>query len=121
MPQSSQTTPNDTFDLAAVIAAGQSTSNEIDLGGVDPCGFFIPAGFAGATLSFLAAPASGSNGGIFVPVRDGNGAIYTVTVNAASYVVLPDPIVLMGLRWIRLVSGATETAERTILFAARPL
>ena len=118
MPQSSQTTPNDTFDLAAVIAAGQSTSSEIDLGGVDPCGFFIPPAFTGASLSFQAAA---SSGGAYYPVRDGSGALYTVSVSPSSYVVLPDVIVLAGVRWIKVVSAASEAAERSITIAARPV
>lgn len=118
MPQSSQTTPNDTYDLAAVIASGQTTSGEIDLGGVDPCGFFIPASFTGSSLSFLAAP---SSGGTYSPVRDGSGALYTVAISASSYIVLPDIVVLAGVRWLKLVSSAAEAADRSVVIAARPM
>lgn len=118
MPSSSQYQPIDTYDLVAVIPTGQTTSQQVDLSGVDPCGLFLPAAFTGTALKFLAAPASD---GTFLPLKDGSGNDYALVVSAGSYVIIPDLQAFAGVRWLRLVSSATEAADRSIVIAARPI
>lgn len=118
MPSSTQYQPNDTYDLVAIIPAGQATSQQVDLSGVDPCGLFMPAAFTGTAVKFLAAPASN---GAFLPLKDGSGNDYALTVSAGSYVIIPDLQAFAGVRWLKLVSNAAEAAERAIVIAARPI
>jgi len=105
-------------DLTAVIAASGTTSGEVDTLGTTLLGIYLPAVLTGTAITFTAAPASG---GTFVPVRtmDGSGA-YSTTVAASRYVPL-DERVFKGLRFIKLVSGSSEAAERTIVLATRPV
>ncbi len=117
MPNASQFQPNDAYDLTATIASGQTTSGEIDLAGCDLCGLFMPASFTGTTIKIQAAPASG---GTFVTVQQG-GIDYTLAVAASKYVPVENLAVVAGLRFIKLVSGSSEGADRTITLAARPV
>ena len=117
MPNAHQFQPNDAYDLTATIASGQTTSGEIDLAGCDLCGLFMPASFTGTTVKIQAAPASG---GTFVTVQQG-GVDYALTVAASKYVPIENLAVVAGLRFIKLVSGSSEAADRTITLAARPI
>lgn len=118
MPNASQFQPNDAYDLTAVIASGQTTSGEIDLAGCDLCGLFMPASFTGTTIKIQAAPASG---GTFVTVQDGAGSDYSLAVAASKYIPVSNLAIVAGLRFIKLVSGSSEGADRTITLAARPV
>ena len=118
MPASAQFTANDAYDLTAAIAGGQTTSAEIDLGGGDLCGLFLPAAFTGTTIKILAAPASG---GTFVTVQDGAGNDYALPVAAGKYAPVTNLAVVCGLRFVKLVSGSSEGADRSITLAVRPV
>jgi len=119
MPQSSQFSPSDTYDLTATIASGQTKSGVIDLSGVDPCGFFLPAEFDGTTLTFEAAA---SANGTFYPVYDDSGSLYTLTVDDGRAVGLRNLAPLAGFRFIKLVAGTSQsTTDTVITIAARPI
>ncbi|MBP3958343.1 hypothetical protein J8F10_24100 [Gemmata sp. G18] len=117
MPNSYEFQPNDAYNLTATIASGQTTSAEIDLTGADLCGLFMPAAFTGTTIKIQAAPASG---GTFVTVQSG-GADYALPVAASKYVPIENLAVVAGLRFIKLVSGSSEGADRSITLAVRPV
>jgi hypothetical protein len=118
MPSSTQYQPNDAYDLVATIANGQTTSNEIDLSGTDVCGFFMPAAFTGTALKITASPTAG---GTFVPVYDGDGSELSLAVGTSRFVPIKNLAVVAGLRFIKLVSGSSEGAQRQIIIAARPI
>lgn len=118
MPVASQYSPNDTYNLTATIASGQTESGEIDLGGADLCGLFIPSNFDGTTLTIKAASAPG---GTFVAVQAA-GADYTLTTTASKYCPIENLAVVAGLRFIKLVAGTSQsTTDTVITIAARPV
>lgn len=104
--------------LSASIASGQTTSAEIDLLGTALCGIFMPAAFTGTTIKISAASASG---GTFVTVTDGAGTDYSLTVAASKYVPVSNLAIVSGLRFIKLISGSSEGADRSLTLAVRPV
>ena len=104
-------------DATATIAASGTTSAEIDLSGATLCGIYIPASFTGTSIAFQA---SSTSGGTFVSVRDGAGSALSKTVAAGQYIKL-DPADFAGVRFLKIVSGSTEGAERILTLAARPV
>lgn len=101
----------------ATIVSGQTASGEVDLQETTLMGLYLPATFTGTAISFTAAPTAG---GTSIVVQDGAGATYSVTVAASKYVPV-DYTKLAGLRFIKIVSNATEGGTRTINLAARPV
>lgn len=118
MPTSSQYQPNNAYDQTAVIASGQTTSGAVDLSGCTLCGLFMPSSFTGTSIKIQAATASD---GTFVTVQDGAGADYSLTVSTSKYVPVSNLAIVAGLRFIKLVSGSSEGADRTISLAVRPV
>ncbi len=93
----------------AIIAASGTTSNAIETG-TDNCfvGFYTPASLTGTSFTFQASPDNST----FYNVLD-EGTSYSVTVAASRYVSVK-PAVFVGARYIKIVSGSTESSERTI-------
>ena len=107
------------YNLAATIASGATTSDEVDLGGDQLCGLFVPAAFTGTAVTITAAPASG---GTFVAVIDpATGLAYTLTVAAGKYAPISNLAFTAGLRFVKLVSGSAETPARVVILATRPV
>lgn len=104
-------------DASTTIASSATTSGEIDLSGTTLCGIYIPAAFTGTSISFQAASESG---GTFVAVKDGAGNSVSKTVAASQFIKI-DPTDFVGVRFLKIVSGSTEAAERTLVLAARPI
>lgn len=103
--------------LVATISGGGTVSTATDLYGYTLCGVFIPTGFQGTAISFHA---SISNSGTYSPMKDGAGAAVSKTVAGGDYVYL-DPAVFAGVRFVKIVSNATEAGSRDVTLAARPL
>jgi hypothetical protein len=100
----------------AVFASGTASSAEVDLGGTEIVGLQMPATFTGSAMTFQAATASG---GTFQTVADGAGTDVSKTVAGGKYVAI-DPTLFRGVRFVKLVSGATEAAGRTITIFSIP-
>ena len=100
-------------DATTNIASGATTSSEIDLSGTTICGIYIPSAFTGTGLTFSASTVSG---GTFVSIRDGAGNAISKTIAAGQY-----PTDFVGVRFLQIVSNATEAAARTLTLAARPI
>jgi hypothetical protein len=90
------------------IPSGSSASNSHDLHG-QLAGLYFPAAMTGTTVTFEASY-DGTN--FFGVVKD-DGTAYSVTVTTNSYTALTWQYFL-GLRYIRVKSGGTEGAARTI-------
>lgn len=112
MPTDWKSSPNYTSQV--VIASGQTTSAALDLAGKTPCGVYLPAALTGTALTFLVS----HDGSTYVTVATGAGADYSVTVAADKYVPL-DYTKFLGVRYLKLKSGSTELAARTIQVATR--
>jgi hypothetical protein len=77
----------------------------------------IPSAFTGTSISFQVATVLGDT---FVSVRDGAGNAVSKTVAPSQYIKL-DPTDFVGLLYIKVVTGFTEAAARTLTVAARPI
>jgi len=89
----------------ATIADNGTTSTEIDLENGTLCGFYTPAGLVGTAITFTV---STETGGTFVGVEKQDGSALTYTVEASKYYYL-NPADFAGVRFIKLVSGSSET------------
>jgi hypothetical protein len=98
------------------VASNATTSAEVDLGGTNIVGLQMPAAFTGTTVTFLVATASG---GTYQPLVDGAGSAVSKTVAASKYVGI-DPTLFRGVRFVKLVSGSSEGADRAITVFSIP-
>lgn len=108
----------DCFDLTATIASGQTTSAEIDLSGTTLCGFILPSALTGTALGLQMTNVSG---GTYVTAQDGTGVSLSVAVAAGVYVPITNLAVTAGLRFVKVVSNASEAAARSIVLVTRPV
>lgn len=102
------------FDLSAVIGAGGTKSAAVDLTGSDLVAFLTPSTFTGVAITYESS-VDGTN---FYPVFDGAGSAVSTTVTVDDFVIAPAAV--SACRWIKLVSGATEAAEREIVLVTKP-
>lgn len=103
-----------TYTKTTTISSGQTVSAEIDLGGTTPVALITPAALTGTTVTFQAAT---TTGGTFNTVMK-DGATLSVTVAASRFVVL-QPSDFAGVRFLKVVSGSSEGADRTLTLATR--
>ena len=102
---------------SVTISSGTTTSPEIDLGGTDLVGIMLPATMTGTTMTFTAATATG---GTYQAVQDGTGSAISKTISGGKYIAI-DPTLLHGVRYLKLVSGSSEGADRAITIVSRPI
>lgn len=101
--------------IDVTIPVGTATSAEVDLENFTIVGVYLPATFDGTTIRFQAAPVSG---GTFIDVEDAAGANFTLTTSAASkYVPVSNSglAILSGCRFIKVLTGSTQTTTDTVL------
>jgi len=110
-----QHSPIVAFDKSAVIASSGTTSAEINLQGTTLCGLFIPSTMTGTELTFQVSNAAG---GTFYDMRDIYNNLITVQITDGDFVYI-DPTLFAGVQFLKIVSGDTEAAERTIGLASR--
>jgi hypothetical protein len=104
--------------LTATIALNQTKSGEVNTKGLQPIGIQLPAAFTGTSISFERAKASG---GTFGPVQNVSGTgLYSVPCAAGQYIPL-DPIVMLGINFLKVVSGSSEVAARDIEVVCIPV
>lgn len=104
------------YDTAATIAISTTTSAAVDLQGYALVGLITPAALTGSTMTFTASP----NDGTYTALYNAGGTALSATV-AASRTILFTPGDFVGVRFIKLVSGSTESAARTITLILRKL
>lgn len=104
-------------DLTAIIPANGTTSQAMDLSGTVLVGIDMPAVFTGTSLAVWTLNIVT---GLYAAAKDATGAAITIAVSAGTPIVL-DPSIYAGLRFIQLVSNATENAQRTIGLVTRPV
>ncbi len=109
--------PPDTVFISATIPSGQTTSQEINLYGLELAGLIIPSNFDGTTI---ALEMSDAEGGTYVPVEDGTGTTFAISVTAGTYVPIVNLPVIAALTYIKIVAGTTQTGTDSIIkLAAR--
>lgn len=94
----------------AVIPSAQTTSGEVDLRNSILVGFWCPAAMTGTTITATCAPVAGGTHGAILG--------FSKTFVANQYIPL-DPKDMQGVRFIKLVSNASEGAQRTLVLATR--
>jgi hypothetical protein len=105
------------INQTATIAASGTTSGAVDLGGTTLVELDIPATFTGTSVTFLK---SNSLDGTYAALRDGLGNNVTLTVAQGLNISAGNIIKhLLGVRYIKVVSGSTEGAERVIGLVSR--
>lgn len=97
-----------------VLIDGSDTSAAIDLRGKTLCGIFVPASFVGTSLTFST---SLTKSGTYVSMRDGAGSAYSKTIAASQFLPL-NPQDFAGVRFLKVISSATETSK-TLTLATR--
>lgn len=110
--------PDDVVVQTATIASSGTTSGEIDLGGTTLVGIEIPSAITGTSMTFTTASAAG---GTFVPIQNGGtGVALSVTIAASKRIPLGGYPEFKGCRFIKLVSGSSEAAARSIKVFSKP-
>ena len=101
----------------AVIANGGTASAEVDLGvdGFMLVGISTPT-LTGTALTFQVATASG---GTFRTLEKDDGNAYTLVVESSKYYPI-NPDHFLGVRFLKVVSGSAEGAERTLILHLIP-
>lgn len=103
-------------NVTATIPINTQLSSEIKLGGFVLSGIFLPSALTGTSITFQAATASG---GTYVDVYNSSGQL-SYTVAASRYVAI-DPKDFQGIAFLKIKSGSSETAARTLICSLKGL
>jgi hypothetical protein len=104
------------------IASGQTVSDAERCDDATIVGIVTPAALTGIAFTFqVSADSTNGTDGTFVPLRaTPGGAALSFTVAAAgAYQV--DPVNFMAWKWVKVVSGSAEAADRVIALIVRPV
>lgn len=102
----------------ATIALNQTVSSEVDTKGLHAIGVQLPATFTGTAVSFQRAK---DTGGTFGAVQNISGTgTYSVPCAAGQYIPL-DPVVMLGIQFLKVVSNASEGGSRAIEVVCVPV
>jgi hypothetical protein len=93
---------------SVVIANGQTKSAAVDLQGTNLIRINTPAQLTGSTLTFEVS----ADNSTFVPLYDSAGTAISVSMGTSRSIVVPATS-FIGIRYLKLVSGSAEGAERT--------
>lgn len=97
--------------------SASATSDATHIGDSAVLGIEMPATFTGTTLKIHGCSTSG---GTFAALQDKDATEYSATV-AANKRIYVDPLITAGWPWIKLVSGSSEAAARTVNLMIRPV
>ena len=108
----------DIREASATIANAAATSDSVELALGQLMGLIFPASMTGTTMTFTMCQ---TLSGTYVGVKDvGGAADYSVTVTSSKYVPL-DPRIFAGCKYVKLVSGSSETGAKVITCVIRPV
>lgn len=97
------------------IENGATKSSAIDTAGLSLCGILLGA-FTGTTITFEVSDAID---GTFVPLKSGtSGAALSYTVAANTFAAI-DPKDFLGVRFLKIVAGSSQAADRTLKLALK--
>jgi len=99
--------------LAVTIANNTNQSTSVDLSGLCLVGIHVPTGFDGTALTFQTS----LDDATYVDVNV-NGTAYQITVAAAKYEVV-DYTKFLGVRFLKITSGTTQSPAAVLTLAAR--
>lgn len=93
----------------AVISSGQTTSAVVDISGYSSVLMALPAAMTGTTISFQV---SDTRAGTFQSLYDSSNTLISISITASRTIALPFEVGMAN--FIKLVSGSSEGADRTI-------
>lgn len=99
---------------AVTIANGATTSSALDLSTNGFVGFIMPAAFTGTAVTFTGS----IDNSTFTALYNSDNSAFSITVSAARYYCLW-PADFLGMRYVKIVSNATEGGARTITVITR--
>ena len=95
-------------DTAVIASSGTTSTSIIMERNRVPLAVIVPAAFTGTSIKFQASIDQSTFFALY-----NEGTEYSVTVSTSRYVAL-NPDVFQGVACVRLVSGSSEAASRTI-------
>lgn len=99
--------------IDVTIASSETTSGVADFGDLTLSGITLPA-MTGTSVTFQVS-ADGTN---FYTLHDSTKTALSVTCDGTARAFYLEPTKFAGYRWIKVVSGSAEGAERTIKLIA---
>lgn len=106
----------DVYYTTVTIASSGTISGVADLYGYSLLGIVTPAAMDGTAFTVQAS----HDNSTFNVMYDTDGTALSITSAASRYIALA-PQDFASVRYLKLVSGTTETSERTITLAIRKL
>ena len=105
-------------DAVIDISVSQTTSSVVDLGSNRLFALHMPAAFTQTAISFTVAPTSG---GTYQALNDDAGVAISLTVAQGKTIGITgdNAAALAACRFIKLVAGGNEAADRTIKILTR--
>ncbi len=113
MPESRQYSDQRVY-TTLTIANGQTLSDAADLHGTSLVGFYMPAAWTAANITYKAS----QDNITFADIYDGSGNVKTSTVGASQFIPL-DLSNFLGVRYLKLLSSASQGAARAITLVSR--
>ena len=105
----------------AIVLNGETESNIIDVRGISAAALLVPATLTRACLSFIVYSGSDTaQGSDMVPLVNDQGLPFTLQLTTPSATTLT-PIVYWPYRYIQLVMGSAEGADRILKLVARSI
>jgi|DEB19_MinimDraft_3_1074340.scaffolds.fasta_scaffold00956_13 hypothetical protein len=104
-------------DSIAIILAGATLSNAVDLHGTSLVGISVPSSFSGSQLSIYSAI---SFDGVYRVVKNINGTAATMTCVANEHIALV-PFDLASVRFIKVLSDVSQGGDCEITLITRPV
>jgi hypothetical protein len=106
----------DVYYTTTTIASSGTTSTAIDLYGYSLVGIVTPAALTGTSFTIKGSVDNST----YVDMYDTAGTQLSITAAASRFIAIA-PQDFTSVRYIKLVSGSSEGAERTITLAIRKL
>lgn len=91
---------------SAVLASG-TTSTAVDMGSSALAGVVVPSGMASTSLTFTVS----IDGTTYVPMKDRFGNSITVTISSAAAFHSLRDVLPLGVRFVKVISGSSETTK----------
>lgn len=103
--------------IPVVIASGATASAAVDIVGLSVCGFSLPAAFTGTAITFQTQIPQTT---LWQVLYDStNTAVGATVAQGRNYSL--NPANFAAWRYVKIVSGSAEGADRTIYLACRQI
>jgi hypothetical protein len=101
-------------DLLIDVSESATVSNALDMRGKTLVGLIMPAALTSTSITF-----TGSDDNVtFRALTNTSGTALTVTVSASKHICIV-PADFASVRWLKLIMGSSEGADRTIIAVMR--